>query len=230
MRRERSEDRHGQPHPETSLRLCAVDRVQRDPDELIRFVPGPDNVVVPDVARKLPGRGVWVTADRRHLAEAVRGKAFQRSLKRAVEVPPDLADIVERQLVRRAVDALALANKAGQVITGFEKIDKRLASGEIRALVHGRDASADGSDKLDRKMIGISGGGDAKSRILAVLTIEQMSLAMGRPNVVHAALIKGGATERFLTEAGRLVRFRSDAGLSETEISPATLSPATQGV
>lgn len=202
---------------EENLRLCAATRVTRSPDELIRFVAGPDGVIVPDLGRRLPGRGVWVTADRDTVAAAVRTKAFSRSLRSPVSVPVELPDLVERLLVRRLTDALAIANKSGTVSTGFEKIDRKLASGDVVALLHGSDAAAGGSDRLDRKFLAVNGRDLAAIRVIKLLTIEQMSLAIGRPNVVHAALIKGGATERLMVEAGRLGRYRSGFGHSAIE-------------
>ncbi len=215
---------------EGSLRLCAATRVSRSPDELIRFVEGPDGGIVPDLARRLPGRGVWVGADRESIGLAVRAKAFARSLKGPVAVPADLPEQVDRLLERRLCDALALANKAGLVLTGFEKIDRKLASGSVYALVHGSDAAEGGRDKLDRKFLVVSAHPDAAERIITLLKIEQMSLAIGRSNVVHAALIKGGATERFMVEAGRLQRYRSGLGRSAIdEIPPiSTLETETE--
>lgn len=202
---------------EDTLRLCAATRVSRSPDDLIRFVAGPDGAIVPDLGRRLPGRGVWVTADRESVAAAVRGKAFARSLKMPVTVPVDLPDLVERLLVRRLGDALAIANKSGTVLTGFEKIDRKLAAGDVAVLLHGSDAAAGGADRLDRKFRAVNGHDVDAIRVIKLLTIEQMSLAIGRPNVVHAALIKGGATERLMVEAGRLMRYRSGVGHSAIE-------------
>ena len=180
--------------------------------------------------RRLPGRGVWVGADRESIGLAVRAKAFARSLKGPVAVPADLPEQVDRLLERRLCDALALANKAGLVLTGFEKIDRKLASGSVYALVHGSDAAEGGRDKLDRKFLAVSAHPDAAERIITLLKIEQMSLAIGRSNVVHAALIKGGATERFMVEAGRLQRYRSGLGRSAIdEIPPiSTLETETE--
>ncbi len=208
MVRERSTGRKAELQSEQTLRLCVATRAERLPDDLIRFAAGPDGIIVPDLARRLPGRGVWVTADSDSVARAVATCAFARSLKRKVEAPADLPARVEALLVRRVCEALSLANKVGAVFTGFEKIDRRLALGKVCALLHGSDAAADGCAKLDRKFLAIEGDG-AAGRIVSALTVEQMSLAIGRPNVVHAALNKGGATDRFLAEAGRLKRYRS---------------------
>lgn len=212
----------GAPTPDRNLpateeehhRLCVATRARREPGDLIRFVAGPDGIIVPDLARRLPGRGVWVTADRDSIAKAVATRAFARSLKRKVTAPDDLAGLVERQLDRRVADTLALANKAGAVLTGFEKIDRALAAGDVEVLVHACEAASDGREKLDRKFLAVAGGVAARSRIVSILTVDQMSLAIGRPNVVHAALNKGGISDRFLIEAGRLSRFRSGIGHS----------------
>jgi len=206
--RERSAGRNAELQTERRLRLCAATRVERDPADLIRFVAGPDDAIVPDLACRLPGRGVWVTADRESLARAIANRAFAKSLKRKIDVAADLPDRVEHLMERRVGEALSLANKAGAVFTGFEKIDRKLVEGAVHVLVHGSDAAADGRGRLDRKFLAIEGE-KAASRIVAVLTVEQMSLAMGRPNVVHAALNRGGATDRLLAEAGRLRRYRS---------------------
>ncbi|MCU0953005.1 MAG: DUF448 domain-containing protein [Hyphomicrobium sp.] len=134
-----------------SLRLCALSRVQRPKDELIRFVRGPDGTIYPDPAGKLPGRGVWVTAEAAKVTEAARTKVFGRALKADVKVPADLEEKVGALLDRRALDALSLANKAGLVTTGFDKLEALLAKATVAALLHARDASPQGAEKLDRK-------------------------------------------------------------------------------
>lgn len=212
MARERSTGRDARMQPDGAVRLCVATRELRQPGELIRFVAGPDAIIVPDLAQRLPGRGVWVTADRESVAKAVATRAFAKSLKRKVDAPVDLAAVVERLLERRSGEALSLANKAGLVVTGFDKIDRALAGGDVLALVHASEAATDGRGKLDRKFAALFGAEAAASRIVAVLSVDQMSLAMGRPNVVHAALNKGGASDRFLIEAGRLARYRSGFG------------------
>lgn len=209
---------------EGSLRLCVATRTERPPAELIRFVAGPDGVIVPDLARKLPGRGVWVTGDRSHLESAVKSKAFAKSLKRAVTVPEGLADLVERLLISRLENALSLANKAGQLVAGFTKVDKALDGGQIAVLAQASDASDDGRDKLARKFRAIAALNGRTAAIVDLLTTEQMSLAIGRPNVVHAGLIPGGATDGFLVEAERLMRYRSGLVTSDDPDRPPTTS------
>lgn len=191
-------------------RTCAVTRAKLAPEDLIRFVRGPDSVIVPDLAGKLPGRGVWVTCSRSAVTEAQRRNVFAKSLKRSAIAPADLAEQVERLLRARAAGAAGFAVKAGQVVTGFTKVENAIDKGEAIALVHASDAAVDGRSKLDRKykaMRAESAPGEAPL-IITELTSDELSLAMGRSHVVHAALTKGGAAQHFLKEAGRLQRYR----------------------
>lgn len=199
---------------EGSLRLCAVTRRSLPPEEMIRFVVDPEGGIVPDLARRLPGRGVWATANRGTIVAAVKARSFAKSLKRAVEVPQDLPDRVERLLVRRLMDAISLANKAGELVPGFGKVDALLGGGEAMALLHGSDAAADGRHKLDRKHAAISESLEQEAIVIDLLSIDELSLAIGRENVVHAALREGGAARRVVAEAERLSRYRSGTGTS----------------
>lgn len=192
-----------------SLRTCIVTRVERPPSELIRFVPAPDGSVTPDLARKLPGRGVWVTCSAAVLTEAITKKAFAKSLKRQVKVAPDLPALVERLMLDRVIQALSLANKAGSLVTGFSKLDAELGKGNVIILLHAVEAADDGCLKLDRKWRAIAADLGREPRIIKELTIAQLDLATGRENVVHAGLNAGGATTRFSIEAERLGRYRS---------------------
>jgi predicted RNA-binding protein YlxR (DUF448 family) len=190
------------------LRLCAVSRASKPIEELIRFVAGPDGALTPDLARRLPGRGVWVDATRQIVTLAVRQKAFAKSLKRQVSVPADLVDLVERLMVRRLAEALSIANKAGLVVAGFAKVEEQIARERVAVLLHAADAANDGMEKLDRKFKALTGLESAPARIVRELTGAEMSLAMGRPNVIHAAAAEGGATRRLIEEARRIRRFR----------------------
>ena len=203
--------------PESSVpgqRMCAVTRLSRPLDELIRFVADPEGRVVPDLARRLPGRGVSITADRQSLAKAVKQNVFARGLKRPVTLPNDLGGLVEQLLHKRLLERLSLCAKAGLTVTGFSQVEAALEAGELKALLHGSDAAADGCGKLDRKWKAIAEANVREPIIFAGLTIAEISLALGRANVVHAGLKPGGATDRFLSEAFRLSRFRSGVDAS----------------
>ncbi len=192
-----------------TVRLCAVSRAEKSTDELIRFVLGPDGVIVPDLARKLPGRGVWVTATRDAVATAARRNVFARSLKRPVSVPGDLADQVERLMTKRLLEALSLAKKAGLAVSGFAKVEEQIERGLTAVLLHASDAAADGVAKLDRKFKALMGDAAAQTSVVRELTGSEMSLAMGLSNVIHAASSQGGASKRIVQEAERLGRYRS---------------------
>jgi predicted RNA-binding protein YlxR (DUF448 family) len=203
-----------------SLRLCGVSRTHKPPEDLVRFVAGPDRTIVPDLARRLPGRGVWIEATHAAVAEAVRRKAFARSLKQAVQAAEDLPDLVGRLMQKRLVEAVSLARKAGLVVAGFAKVDEQIEAGLTSALIHASGAAPDGMAKLDRKFKGLVGDCDASARIIRELTEAELSLAMGRSSVIHAAAAAGGASRRLIEEARRLRRYRGEA--------PAGCVPATQ--
>ena len=190
------------------LRQCAVSRAHKPPEELVRFVAGPDGAIAPDLARRLPGRGVWVDATREAIAAAVRQKAFAKGLKRQVSVPADLPALIETLMARRLAEALSIANKAGLVVAGFAKVEELITRERAAVLLHAIDAATDGVAKLDRKFKAVAGTEGSPATIIRELTGAEMSLAMGRPNVIHAAAAEGGATHRLIEEARRLRRYR----------------------
>jgi predicted RNA-binding protein YlxR (DUF448 family) len=222
-RRRQLDDAEPAVHGDGGTRLCAATREARDARELIRFVADPDGNIVPDLARRLPGRGVWVTADKATVAQAVRGNVFAKSLKRSVKADPALPDRVEQLLEKRVLETLALANKAGLVTTGFQQVDALLDSGTAVALVQAADAAEGGREKLARKFVAVARAKNREAALVTSLSTEQLSLAMGRSNVVHAALIQGGAAERLLEEAERLNRYRSGSAASSGPEKPREL-------
>lgn len=209
-------------------RLCVVTRVAQEPDALIRFARSPDGDLVPDLDRRLPGRGAWVTCDRKTLEKAIKTKAFARSFKADARAAADLPERVDGMLLRRLTATLSLANKAGLAIAGFQQVDSALEKGQVAAVLHGHDAAADGRGKLDRKFRAIQRDRGLKAPIADVLTISEMSLAMGRPSVVHAALIPGELTDRFLREAERILRYRASPATFEQVFSENAPDEPTQ--
>jgi len=191
------------------LRLCAVTRSQRPVDDLLRFVLGPEGTIVPDLAGRLPGRGVWVDATRETMEAAVRQRVFARSLRRPVVVPDDLPDQVERLMAKRLLEAISIANKAGVLVAGFVKVEELISRGQAVLLIHAADGGQDGSAKLSRKLKALLGPERALEATVTDVTGQQLDLATGRSNVVHAAASGGGASRRILREAGRLRRYRS---------------------
>jgi len=184
-------------------RKCIVTGEVQPKAGLIRFVVGPDNQVVPDILGKLPGRGMYVTADRATLEKAGKGQ-FARAAKQTVAVPAGLADEIERQLARRTVDLIALARKAGRAVCGFEKVKGWLAGGErVRVLVQASDGSERGKTKLWTP---------EGARYFGCLTAAELGLAFGRQTVIHGALATGGLGDRVVEEATKLRGFREMHG------------------
>ena len=193
-----------------TMRMCAVSREVRPIDELIRFVVSPQGEVVADLKRKLPGRGLWVSASRRAVAEAVRRNHFSRGFRRDVRAAPTLPFDTENLLVRSAIEALAMAAKAGQVVSGFGKVEDALGQGQVKALLHSSDGAADGIRKLDAiaRQRGGNPGESPDFPILSALSSAELDLALGRSNVIHAALLAGPASKTFLSRSQILVRYR----------------------
>jgi predicted RNA-binding protein YlxR (DUF448 family) len=184
-------------------RKCIVTGEVQPKAGLIRFVIGPDGGVVPDVLGKLPGRGMYVTADNKALAAASKGQ-FSRAAKQAVTIPDALAQEVERQLVRRVVDLIAMARKAGRAVCGFEKVKGWLAGGErVRVLMQASDGSERGKTKLWTP---------EGARYFGCLTAAELGLAFGRQSVIHGALATGGLGDRVVEEATKLRGLREIDG------------------
>jgi predicted RNA-binding protein YlxR (DUF448 family) len=184
---------------------------------MIRFVLGPNGEAVPDIKRKLPGRGIWLTATRTAIEDAAKRNVFARGFKREVRVGHDLAAQTERLIERAALDALAIAGKGGGVVSGFSKVEAAIGRNDILAVIHAADASDDGKRKLAAALHRTTA---AESREIAVIDAfigTQLDLALNRPNVVHAALLAGPGSETFLARAARLARFRT--GISPDAVS-----------
>jgi uncharacterized protein len=195
-------------------RMCAVTRAVRPIGELIRFVVSPQGEVIADLKRKLPGRGLWVSASRQAVAEAVRRNQFSKGFKRDVRATPTLAADTEALIVRGVIEALAMAAKAGQVVSGFSKVEGALQQGQgqnpVSALIHASDGAADGIRKLDAILRQNAGNRDESREfpVVTALTSEQLDLALGRSNVIHAAVLAGPASKTFLSRSQILVRYR----------------------
>jgi uncharacterized protein len=170
---------------------------------LIRFVAGPDGRIVPDIVGKLPGRGVYVAADRVALDKAVGKKLFARALKQPVQVPEDLVAEVERQLVRRVVDLISLARKSGHAVAGYEKVKDWLGKEQAEVLIQAVDGSGRGKSKLSTPHFG---------HYIGWLTADELGMAFGRQTVIHAALASGGLGQRVVEEAQRLSGMRKTEG------------------
>lgn len=195
------------PKPEPE-RTCIVTRGAQPASDLMRFVLGPDGVVVPDLRNKLPGRGAWVTPTAATVAEAIRKRAFSRAFKTETKVPPTLVEEIDAALVRDLKGALSLANKAGAVVTGFGKVESAIASGGVGAVIHAREAAEDGRRKLAGALRKRAGELISGIPVFDDLPGDDLDVALGRVHVIHAALLAGPGSEGCLARWRRLRRFR----------------------
>lgn len=181
-------------------RRCIATGTVRPKGELLRFVVSPTGEVVPDVERRLPGRGIWLSARRDVVNTAVTKRLFAKAARRAVTVPEDLADRLERLLCRRCLDAISLARRAGQAVCGFEKVKAELKGGRAAVLVEARDAAEDGKCKMRALASGLP--------VVELFDAVELGSPFGRDQSVHVALTPGGLARRLVEEAGLLAGFR----------------------
>ena len=196
-------------------RRCIVTRATGPKTGLIRFVAAPDGEVVPDIAGRLPGRGMWVSADAATLRLAAGKGHFARAAKRQVRVPEDLAERVEALLAARLVELVALARKAGQAVAGLEKTKAALVSGEAALLLQAADGSA-----RERGRLRPPGG---ENSLVSCLFAHELGLAFARDRVIHAAVLAGGLGDRIRDEALRL------SGVRDVTNRPAPAGAAGHG-
>ena len=185
-------------HKET-VRKCIVTNETLPMDGLIRFCVAPDGMLVPDLAHKLPGRGIWVTADKEIIKTACEKKLFAKYAKRAVKCPENICEQIEMLFVRRFQNLLGVAKKSGLVIAGFEKTAETLRKKQAVCLLEATDAAEDGKEKLSRLCDGIP--------VIQILTAEQAAQALGMATCVHAVLKSGGISDLFLAEARRFASY-----------------------
>ena len=186
----------------TPIRKCLVTGERKPIAELIRFVIGPGDQVVPDLAAKLPGRGMWLSADAQGIKTARDKRLFARAARQNVVVDPDLPERIERLLAERAIQTLSLARRAGEAVSGHDKVRAALEAGTVSALIQARDGAADGRRKLAAKAAdGVP--------VIAVLDAQELGNAFGRDAAVHVALQPGGLSDRVVADCERLIGFRS---------------------
>ncbi len=175
-----------------------------DEARLIRFVAGPQGEVVADLARKLPGRGLWVAADRASVEIAAKKGLFARAAKTRLTAPIDLADVVEALLMRRLLSALGLARKAGDLCMGFEKVLAASVAGKAAFLIEAADGSSDGR----RKLATARRRSPRPPRLIGLYNSDELGLALGGENVIHTAFLAGRGADRWTIDVERLSGFR----------------------
>lgn len=189
-------------------RTCLVTRANVPIEQMIRFVVAPGGEVVPDLARNLPGRGAWVTGTQEAVEAAVKQKAFARAFRGKGTADASLIALTGQLIERAALDGLSLANKAGRIVTGNAKVEDAIASGKVAAIYHAADGARDGKRKLDGALHRTVAERGVKTPRFTLFTGQQLDLALGRPNVVHAALLASPASGGFLERSLRLERWR----------------------
>ncbi|MEM8936780.1 MAG: RNA-binding protein [Pseudomonadota bacterium] len=182
------------------IRTCIATGQSGAPELMIRFALAPGGIVTPDIAEKLPGRGAWVAASQQALEKAVKKGGFSRGFAQKVETPEGLIAQVEAGLLKAAMNALGLANRAGLVVSGFEKARAALSKGDAAMVLTARDGAHDGAEKI-RRLAG------ATVRC-AAFSAQELTQALGRERVVHVVVRQGQATGRFVREARRVEAFR----------------------
>ena len=186
-------------------RRCIVSGETLSEDRLVRFVVSPDGEIVPDVGAVFPGRGIWVEANARAMAVAVKKNLFAKAAKAQVKVAPEIAARVEQQLVARMQADLGMARRAGHLLLGFDTVTAEIKSATPPALlIEAQDGAPDGR----RKVFGAAHARGLKIETIECLTSRELGVAVGRENVIHAALKPGRLAERLIFDAGRLAGFR----------------------
>lgn len=193
-----------------SERMCIVTRQNGTPDELIRFVAGPDHNVVPDLKRQLPGRGCWVTPERALIEKAIAKKLFARALKTDVKAGPELLELLDRLMAVQLTGMMNMARKAGQFISGATKVDAAVRSGNALAVFHATDAAPDGVRKISQARRAWTLGSGAETEIPAfqLFSEQEMDELMGQNAFIHACALAGQAGEGVVKRAKMLERYR----------------------
>ena len=185
-------------------RKCIVSGESQPKAGLIRFVVGPDAMVVPDILGRLPGRGIYVAAERAAIDKAAAKGLFSRAARQPVKAPEGLSDLIEAQLLRRVIDFVSMARKAGEAVTGYEKVKEWLVKGQAKVLIQASDGSERGKTKLHPP--------EGENSFIGCLSSGELGLAFGRERAIHAALAAGGLERRVVEEAARLAGLRGHIG------------------
>ncbi len=192
-------------------RRCIARQESLPIEQMVRFVLSPDNIVTPDVAKRLPGRGIWVSADKKSLKKAIARNLFARAAKAPAKVPDGLLDLTERLLVSQLIATISLARKGGLALAGMDKVKSALMSERAVALIQ----AYDGSEGQKRKLRPPSG----ENSYISCLSGDELGLAFGREHVIHAALLPGGLSKRVRREARRLAGLRKQTTATEAKMT-----------
>ncbi len=212
-------------------RTCVVSGLKGSPETMLRFALSGEGAVVPDIRQKLPGRGVWTRTSRAVVRQAAAKQAFSRGFHASVRAGADLADEVDRLLEQDALRFLSVVNKAGLVTVGGARVEAAIraaaSKGDLAGLIQASDGARDGASKLQKLLDGVLGESVAR---INLFDSRQLDLALGRTNVIHAALTAGPASAAFLAKVARLMLYRSGVGASTEVPAIAGADGATSGI
>ena len=200
-------------------RTCIVTRNSGDRDRLIRFVAGPDGNVVPDLKQSLPGRGCWVTGTRGNVDTAVRKNLFARALRSGIKPDRDLGSLVDSLLMKSALGSIGLARKAGMLLLGAAKVEATVRRGSAIAVLHASQASPDGVRKISQARRAVALAGGPHIGVYDLFSEEELSLALGGTNVIHAALLAGSAGDAAVQRLEALRQYRDNPGRNDQDVT-----------
>ncbi|MCK5296279.1 MAG: RNA-binding protein [Alphaproteobacteria bacterium] len=179
-----------------SCRKCIVTGRILPKEEMIRFAVGPDNQMVPDIENRLPGRGFWLSSERNVLEKDSMATFFSKAVRKKVSVPDNFIDTLEKLLVNRCVNLLGLACKAGLVVSGFEKVREAVKGNRAETLF----TASDGADNGRKKLKNLA----SDKKVIETLSVDELTIGLGRDNIVHVAVAKGRLAETLIRETARL--------------------------
>ncbi len=186
-------------------RMCIVTREVKDEDALIRFVRSPDGQVVPDLKRKLPGRGVWVSLNREMVRQATQKNMFSRGFGEAAKAAPELADQVGELLRKSALAVFSMTKKAGLAVSGNSKVEDMAGKNRAQIILHAAEAAEDGRRKIDKlAAVGV--------KVINIFKVDELDLAFGRTNVIHAAVARGKLADKLLLAVQRIEMYDAHSG------------------
>ncbi len=183
----------------TENRKCIVCGEVKEKEQLLRFTLTPDNRIIPDFKKKLPGKGIYVSVSQAALQKAIDKNLFAKAVKKNVKVNAELTQTVENILRKKGLESICLAKKAGVLITGFEKVSEQIKRGKIAFLLEAADAGADGHQKITNLAAGLE--------IFTIYDVEELDKALDKVNTVHAALLKSDMAKLVHTDLVRLQKF-----------------------
>lgn len=189
-------------------RTCIVTRESGSSENMIRFAASPDGALVPDIKGNLPGRGAWIKASRSILQEALRRKAFERNLQQELIIPDGLVEMVDRLLLKSALQSLSLTRKTGLVVSGLQKVDETVRSGQAAMVLHAFEAADDGKRKIAQAIHAAQELGKDNVPVISIFTGDDLGLAFGAAHVIHVAILKGAAAKSFIQRTQKLLSYR----------------------